>query len=94
MLINKDEALAAIEKTEVNEDVLLQGLTVELCRRQVEMVPETKAVDVVRCVDCVHCKLYRRGTDFYCEEFGMDFYAARYDVNTWYCGDGERRPAE
>jgi hypothetical protein len=67
-------------------------------------MPEVETPDVVRCAECASCyrltpvdpMIPHDGTgdpSFYCERFQMDFYAPRYNANTYFCAEGVRRKA-
>lgn len=62
-------------------------------KRLVEQMPAVDAVQIVRCWACENCTLLADGVGFYCKEWHTDFYAPRYDVATYFCGDGKRRDA-
>lgn len=53
----------------------------------VELVP------VVFCRNCARCKVYGDGHSFNCMENDIDYYAPKYDADTFFCGDGKRRTA-
>lgn len=49
------------------------------------------SVNVIRCIDCIHCHLLNDGISFECTEWEHDFYSPYYDSSTYFCASAQRR---
>lgn len=50
-----------------------------------------KPSEIVRCCRCAHCHALVSGDgSFYCESFGIEFYAPEYSLERFFCGNGKK----
>lgn len=96
-LISRDEVKGRLlDYTDSVDDTKTLSMVVG---RIVENIQGVDAVPVVRCRDCKYCfstdndplTPYNGETDWYCEEFDVDWHVLTLDPNRFYCANGERR---
>lgn len=58
------------------------------------VIDQIRGVDIVHCKHCKKCETLDDGVSFECMDTEMVYYAPTYDVETYFCADGERRDSE